>query len=564
MLTGCHTTPIPYSSPFAIMTPYKQVVLEYRSNALMYTIDTRDYWNALANLANIHHNLTDKVQELGIKESDWSQLGAIANHTHFNIEALAEKLLNTLETLPHPRDCPTTRQKRDVEVIPTRRGLFPGLGSALSWLTGNLDAEAGDFINKNFNNILKLKESQGKMIRVLNNTSHKAHENSEKIVSIQNSLENLKLDVKTNSVKSDMLDKLIITYDDFELSIAQLGDKISELVQLTQAAVKGNVDQVALKGQLWPQIVESLDPQTRSLPNLKFYVARTAIVQVQGCVTQINIVYNIPLVSSDMMWLYRVRNIPVYRKDHYQMISNKAQYVSWDHNMVWLYAEDEIAKCRDLGYLLVCKKARTIEKLRDSCLYSLAKALTPKCNYTMSQEAEIQINFEGNYLVYFLPPGQVKLSNLFCDNKEKQARELVKSGAIFIPEGCEVHIDHLTYAPLISKPHTTIEMKPRLFKPNMDILSIHPTLPDPIVITKETAMEEEDFLGDQADLQDADRILGQLNISSDHVVWAGVSMSVVLAITLILVIALFGMYCKVSSMAQATRVLRPRPHQDSD
>ena len=196
MLTGCHTTPIPLTSPFAILTPHKQVVLEYRSNALMYTIDTRDYWNALANLANIHHNLTDKVQELGIIESDWSQLGAIANHTHFNIEALAEKLLNTLETLPHPRDCPTTRQKRDVEVIPTRRGLFPGLGTALSWLTGNLDAGAGDFINKNFNNILKLKESQGKMIRVLNSTSHKAHENSEKIASIQNSLDNLKLDVK--------------------------------------------------------------------------------------------------------------------------------------------------------------------------------------------------------------------------------------------------------------------------------------------------------------------------------------------------------------------------------
>ena len=564
MLTGCHTTPIPYSSPFAIMTPFKQIVLEYRANALMYSINTLDYWNALTNLANIHHDLTDKVKEFGIKESDWSQLGAIANHTHYNIEALAEKLLNTLETLPHPTDCPTTRQKRDIEVVPSRRGLFKGLGNALSWLTGNLDAEAGHFINQNFNNILKLKESQGKMIRVLNSTSHKAHENSEKIASIQNSLDNLKLDVKTNSEKSDMLDKIIITYDDFELSIAQLGEKISELVQLTQAAVKGEVDQVALKGQLWPQIVEALDPQTRSMQNLKFYVARTAIVEVEGCVTQINIVYNIPLVSSDMMYLYRVWNIPVYRKDHYQMITNKAQYVSWDQNRVWLYEEDEIAKCSDLGYLLVCKKARAVEKLRDSCLYSLAKTLTPKCNYTKAQEAEIQINFEGNYLVYFLPKGQVKLQNLFCDNTEKQARELVRSGAIFIPEGCEVHIDHLSYAPLIKKPHKTIEMKPRLFKPNMDILSLHPTLPAPKVITRQTDMEEEDFLSDQADLQDADRILGQLNISPDHIVWAGVSISVVLAITLILVIALFGMYCKVSSMAQATRVLRPRPHQDSD
>merc|ERR1712055_1218064 len=98
------------------------------------------------------------------------------------------------------------------------------------------------YINTNYNNILKLQESQGKMIKVLNNTSHKAHENAEKIASIQNSLDSLKLDLKGNSDKSDMLDRLIITYDDYELSIAQLGNKISELVQLTQAAVKGNVD----------------------------------------------------------------------------------------------------------------------------------------------------------------------------------------------------------------------------------------------------------------------------------------------------------------------------------
>ena len=182
----------------------------------------------------------------------------------------------------------------------------------------------------------------------------------------------------------------------------------------------------------------------------------------------------------------------------------------------------------------------------------------------MSQEEDIQINFEDNYLVYFIPPGQVKLSTLFCDNKEKQARELVKSGAIFVPEGCEVHIDHLTYAPLITKPHTTIHMKPRLFKPNMEILSIHPTLPVPIIVTKEISMEDEEFMKDQSVLLAADTILGEVMINPNHVVWAGVSFSVVLGIVLILVIALFVLYCRVTSLTQATKILRPRPHKDSD
>ena len=116
------------------------------------------------------------------------------------------------------------------------------------------------------------------MIKVLNHTSHKAYENAAKISNIQDSLESLKLGLKANMDKSDLIDKLLITYNDYFLSIQQLGTKISDLIQLTQAAVKGNVDQVALEGSLWPQIVESLDPQTRSFPNLKFYVAKTTKV----------------------------------------------------------------------------------------------------------------------------------------------------------------------------------------------------------------------------------------------------------------------------------------------
>ena len=98
----------------------------------------------------------------------------------------------------------------------------------------------------------------------------------------------------------------------------------------------------------------------------------------------------------------------------------------------------------------------------------------------------------------------------------------------------------------------------------MEILSIHPTLPAPIIVTKETSMEDEDFLRDQSDLLAADTILGELKISPDHVIWAGISFSMVLGIILILVIALFVLYCKVSSFAQDTNRFRPRPHKDSE
>ena len=250
MVRGSGTTPIPITSPFAIFTPYNQVVIENRANAVLYQIDTTAYWNALSDLAHLHDNLTEKAKELKISNSDWPQFDSLSNHTHIIIESLSAKLLNTLETLPHPKACSLSRHKRDVEVISTKRGLFQGLGTALSWLTGSLDSEAGSYINLNYNNVKRLQESQGKLIKVLNHTSHKAHENAAKIANIQDNLEALKLGLKSNADKSDLIDKLLITYNDYELSIRQLGTKISDLIQLTQAAVKGNVDQVALEGSL--------------------------------------------------------------------------------------------------------------------------------------------------------------------------------------------------------------------------------------------------------------------------------------------------------------------------
>ena len=337
-----------------------------------------------------------------------------------------------------------------------------------------------------------------------------------------------------------------------------------DLIQLTQAAIKGYVDQVALEGSLWPQIVESLDPQTRSFPNLKYYVRKTTEVQVEGCITLINIIYNIPLISSNKLWLYKIMKMPVFRDNHYQSICNKAEYVSWDHNYVLQYSKEEIDACKDLGYLLVCKKAKNIEKLRSSCLYSLAKNLSPKCNYTSSNVEQIKIQFESQYLVYFIPPGKVKLSNLYCDNHEKQAREMVNSGAIFVPEGCEIHVDDITYAPLITKPHTIIHYKPRLFKPDMDILKMHPTLPSAQIFVKERSQDDNIFLSDQADLAEADSILGKIKLSPDYVIWAGISFSTVLLMMLVLIIVLFVLYWKMSSFSRVAKRYRTWPHHDSE
>ena len=84
----------------------------------------------------------------------------------------------------------------------------------------------------------------------------------------------------------------------------------------------------------------------------------------------------------------------------------------------------------------------------------------------------------------------------------------------------------------------------------MEILKIHPTMPVAQIVVKQKSQEDEIFLSDQTDLAVAESILGDIKLSPDHVIWAGISFSTVLFIMLVLIIALFVIYCKTSNFAQ--------------
>ena len=98
----------------------------------------------------------------------------------------------------------------------------------------------------------------------------------------------------------------------------------------------------------------------------------------------------------------------------------------------------------------------------------------------------------------------------------------------------------------------------------MEILKIHPTMPSAQIVSKERPQEDNNFLSDQADLLEADSLLGEIKLIPDHVIWAGISFSTVLFIMLVLIMVLFVLYCKMSSFSQITKRYRTRPHQDSE
>ena len=73
--------PIPITTPFAILTPAKQIILQTKSSAVVFQIDTINYWNALSNLASVHKNLTSNMNILELTPAEWPQITSLANHT---------------------------------------------------------------------------------------------------------------------------------------------------------------------------------------------------------------------------------------------------------------------------------------------------------------------------------------------------------------------------------------------------------------------------------------------------------------------------------------------------
>ena len=88
------------------------------------------------------------------------------------IERASYNLLTILQTSPTPNNCTSIHnyRKRSVDVLPNS-GLFPELGTALSWLTGTLSSQAKKYINLNYNNVVALQKSNKDMISVLNHTA---------------------------------------------------------------------------------------------------------------------------------------------------------------------------------------------------------------------------------------------------------------------------------------------------------------------------------------------------------------------------------------------------------
>ena len=92
-------------------------------------------------------------------------------------------------------------------------------------------------------------------------------------------------------------------------------------------------------------------------------------------------------------------------------------------------------------------------------------------------------------------------------------------------------------------------------------MKLHPTLTPPVNLTYKSDVDEQEFVNNQQDLVLSSQILGDMKMSPDHIVITGISFSLVLLLTLILVCILYCLMCG-PGLCKCQRE-KTRVHRDS-
>ena len=372
----------PLVAPYTILTPQERIVFIKDEVNVILSMDMQVYISHVAGLADVHQNITQKLKEFNITVLPLNSLSA---HARILIENIAANLINALQVLPQEEECRAKRKKRDVEIL-AQGGIFPGLGRALAYMTGTLTSDAAKYINLNYNNILKIRESQGKLIRVVNETSQRAYKNSVQLRKVSIRVDNLSEEFSSKFRQEDLLDALEVTLQDLILAITATSKMVEEVVQITQSAVMGKLHSSALKNkELWSSITSVLDAETTSQKNLKYFVKESAAVDISVCGPVIHVGIRVPLIEKKKLLGYRVHPIPVYRNAHYEAVKSYPYLLTWSNTEVLEFEADEVAECTKLRNYLLCKRPRKVEKLSKNCFYSLVKQLTVRCEFVVKK-----------------------------------------------------------------------------------------------------------------------------------------------------------------------------------
>ena len=555
----------PIITPYVAFTPYKKLAITRKTAYIVQHTDTTEYITHLQTLNYLHETVNKKIAVMNLTKDDLPAYRVLSKQAHDSIERSAVTLMDALQSLSHEDHClpQAKRSKREVDLV-RQQGLFPGIGRALGWLTGTLTSDAASYINKNFHNINKLKNSQLHMIKVINNTAIVGKKNSDQIYSLKMQLAKMGNDLQQQISKGQAVNYAITTVQQLLSSAQAFHDRVDDLVYGWQFSSTGTLGQKTLNQQLWSFIWEALDAPTKAYKDIRHIVKHASQISLEACHVHTFLHINVPLLSPVKHTAYKTNVFPVFHDTHYVILDSYAHLVMWDEEKSYEYTEKEVNTCKELKHLMICNPPQNIQSLKDSCMFSLAKNLSKKCKVVPTTKVENKFMFKDSYLTYFIKRNDSQLITEVCPGTHARTTEIKDAGTIKLPHKCKLLINGLVYENKLSHTYHTLNKTPTFFEPNFQF-----KIPTPRMYTTPSSdASEADTIFDenQANLEVASDILGNFEITPDQVIIMSISFTSILILATIAIIVLYCIVC--GPMAGCitfprTRNSRPRVHRNS-
>ena len=376
------------------------------------------------------------------------------NSLEEKIKFLVTNLAQTLQAgtmlLPHQKAC-VKRKKRSFEIDEdpvNTLALFPSVGKVFSWITGSLSADAGKYINLNFNNIKRLTKMSLKFAKMFNSTLNIERKHEKQIQALKAEIEvtSDKLNKRLSKIEKDItyqnfLQNIIIIIEDLQRTLDLIFEH-TDAIELNKMGPLSR-DPVFLKA-----IGTLINNGVKTKHNNLYLMKIASTINMEVCHLSIIISYKFPILKHETFVPRRTIAVPMLIKNKYfSLAKNIVPYMITWSSEVYMFEKEEYDKCKSFNKHLICHSPRNIVPLMESCIFSLVnkvpiKVLAEHCPIEYVENPTTFISFTETHVVYSIIGDEVFIT-IICSETTK-VMPLKGSGVIEIPSGCKINYEGRT------------------------------------------------------------------------------------------------------------------------
>ena len=432
--------------------PFVTLYKEHKSLQII-----EDYYNLVQriDLGELMTNMINVTESFKVVRYKYYSLNdtPIEDYDHLEqklqilLEHSAQKIDAGISMLPQRTEC-LLRNKRSIEidqepVIET--GLFPGVGSLFSWLTGTLSAQAGTVINENYNNIKKLTKLSLNFAQMFNATLSIEQKHKAQINNLRKQVR--EMDVVLTEKISIFERKLSYQgfLTDLMLIVLDLQHSIERIFRNIDQMENNNLGSLARDNEFITAVAKLMDVGTSGKKADMLYLMKiSAQVEVEACGPKVQVIYKFPVLKRPNFVPWRTVSVPKDIKMKYFELSSIPYMVTW-HNQVFSWTELEYRDCQVKNNHVFCKIPNKVQEPINNCIYGLLKNLpwegiADKCELSLVENPKSRMEFTESHVIYINM--KKDLLTLMCPDVHPSAGTkpflLEGSGVMKVPAGCKV------------------------------------------------------------------------------------------------------------------------------